>query len=170
MFCNNCGAQNPDNGVFCVSCGQSLQQAAPAQPPQQEYYQQQAQYQQAPQAEAPVDEAQDAQNNKLMGILSYIIFFIPLITGDTKKSPFVKFHCNQGTVLWIAGICYSIAQAIISAIFRAIFHYGVVSSIISTLLSLVSIVFLVLAIVGILSANKGEKKPLPVIGGFTIIK
>ena len=31
-----------------------------------------------------------------MAIIAYILFFVPLLTGDRKKSPFVKFHTNQG--------------------------------------------------------------------------
>ena len=156
MFCNNCGTQNPDNGTFCVGCGQSLQQAAAAQPPQQEYYQQQA-YQQQAAPEAPaVDEAQDAQANKVMGILAYILFFIPLVTGDAKKSPFVQFHTNQGLVLFIAGIA-SMVIAIIP----------ILGWILAPILGIVVFVF---AILGILNAVKGEKKPLPLIGGITILK
>lgn len=36
MFCQNCGAQNPDGAPFCSTCGQALNNAqAPAQPPVQ---------------------------------------------------------------------------------------------------------------------------------------
>ena len=40
---------------------------------------------------------QDAEKNKAMAIVGYIIpilFFIPLVT-DAKNSPFAKFHANQ---------------------------------------------------------------------------
>ncbi|MDR1408802.1 MAG: zinc-ribbon domain-containing protein [Oscillospiraceae bacterium] len=37
MYCPNCGAQSPDNSVFCLSCGAQLTaapQAAQPAPPQ----------------------------------------------------------------------------------------------------------------------------------------
>ena len=37
-------------------------------------------------------------------------------------------------------------------------------------LLIVGIVFLVLAVIGIINASKGEMKPLPVIGGISILK
>jgi len=111
-----------------------------------------------------------------MGILAYVLFFIPLITGDHKKSPFVKFHTNQGTVLWLASIAYSIISAILSAVIkvRGPGYWGVYVSYtpvwLSTILWLLSIPFLVLAIMGIINAVNGQTKPLPVIGNITIIK
>lgn len=33
MFCNKCGADNPDDGAFCQKCGASLSAAAGSAPP-----------------------------------------------------------------------------------------------------------------------------------------
>jgi len=161
MICTQCGTQNPDNGTFCVGCGQSLQAA---QAPQQ-YAQPQQQYAPPPQyAAAPAapvgDEAKDAQDNKLMGVLAYIIFFIPLITGDYKKSPFVKFHTNQGIVLAIAGV----AAGVVMGVLAFIPFLGWV------LAPLVGLALTVFWILGIVNAVKGEKKELPLIGKITILK
>ncbi|MBO7425764.1 MAG: zinc ribbon domain-containing protein [Clostridiales bacterium] len=40
MFCNNCGASNPDGTGFCSNCGSALGVAAPQQPVQQPVQQQ----------------------------------------------------------------------------------------------------------------------------------
>jgi len=32
MFCNKCGAENPDDATFCEKCGASLTSPAPAKP------------------------------------------------------------------------------------------------------------------------------------------
>jgi hypothetical protein len=32
VFCSQCGASNPDNGVICTQCGQSLNAPAPIKP------------------------------------------------------------------------------------------------------------------------------------------
>ena len=108
-----------------------------------------------------------------MAVLSYIIFFIPLIVGAHKTSPYVKFHANQGTVLFIAnlafGIAYAIVFSILSAILLATLAFGL-WAVISTILGLLWIVPAVLAILGIINAATGKCKELPIIGKFTIIK
>ena len=110
----------------------------------------------------------DAEANKTMALLAYIIFFIPLITGDHKKSPFVKYHTNQGTILFLAAVIYGVATGILSVIFAFI---PVLGTMVILLLNLVSLVFVVLMILGIMNAVNGKMVPLPVIGDkFTIIK
>ncbi len=55
MFCSNCGAQNPDESVFCMSCGAKLirpgMQEIPQEP--QQFRQEPHAFQQEPQPEAP---------------------------------------------------------------------------------------------------------------------
>ena len=130
MQCTNCGTTNPEDAKVCGNCGQPLAGGA--------------------------DEAKDAADNKLMGILSYIIFFIPLITGDANKSPFVKFHVNQGLLVFLALIASSILMVI-----------PIIGWILGMILYVVTAVFAVLGIIGV---TKGEKKELPVIGKIQIIK
>jgi len=111
-----------------------------------------------------------------MAILAYILFFIPLLTGAHKSSPFVKYHTNQGTVLCIATVAYSIVSAILRAVVRVpVTVWGIPAGYhtpvwFSTILTLLSIPFLVLCILGIINAVNGKTQPLPVIGGITIIK
>ena len=183
MICTQCGTQNPEGGVFCVGCGSSLQQApaqAPPQaPPQAAPFPQYGAPQYgapqygapqygAPQAAVPPvgDEAQDAAANKTMGILAYIIFFIPLITGDAQKSPFVKFHANQGLVIWLTAIAGGIAVGILTAILGML-RLWFLGPILSAALS---IGIIALVVMGIMGASKGEKKELPLVGKFKILK
>jgi len=107
-----------------------------------------------------------------MAVLSYLIFFIPLLTGAHKTSPFVKFHVNQGTVLFFGYIAFGIISGILSAISVAIMFTSayVLSVLLSILIALIWIVPAALAILGIINAVTGKMKPLPVIGKFTIIK
>jgi len=103
-----------------------------------------------------------------MAILSYIIFWIPLIAGAHKTSPFVKFHCNQGTVMAICSAALYIVGSILNAILAiALWRVWAIVSFIFTLIYLIPLVFIIL---GIVNVSKGEMKPLPVIGKFTIIK
>lgn len=169
MICTQCGTQNPDNGAFCVGCGQALQQAAPQYaPPPQQY---------AAPAAAPVDdEAKDAQDNKIMGILAYLSWLVLVPIFDAKDSKYAKFHANQGVVLAAGELAIWILQAIVRAIFP--YHYsatllytrGPIYGILSAVFWIAQIGLYVLAIIGLLAAIKGEKKELPLIGKFKILK
>jgi uncharacterized membrane protein len=101
----------------------------------------------------------DAQDNKIFGVLAYfgILFLVPLFAA--KESPFARYHANQGAILFILEIIVYIV-----AIILAFVPFG---GIIALLLYLA---ITVLAILGIINAAKGEKKELPLIGKFQIIK
>lgn len=103
----------------------------------------------------------DAEKNKVMAIVGYIIpilFFIPLLSEESKKSPFAKFHANQQLNLLLAAIAVNVVGMIIPILGWFI------------ILPLGSIAIFVLAIIGIINGVKGEMKKLPLIGGFEIIK
>ena len=152
-FCSKCGAEVKDGTAFCPACGAGVEEAK----------EQQAKVE--PISVAP----NDAEDNKLMAILAYILFFIPLITGDHKKSPFVKFHTNQGTVLAIVAIAWSIIQQILKTILWSSYSWGIYGFI-SIIFSILSLAIGVLCILGIINAATGKTKELPLIGKFTIIK
>jgi uncharacterized membrane protein len=101
----------------------------------------------------------DAEQNKGMAIVAYILFFVPLLTGDHNKSPFVKYHTNQGTILFI----FAVGGWIVSSILMII----LIGFLLGFVISIASLVFLV---IGIINVVNGRMKPLPVIGKFTIIK
>ena len=95
-------------------------------------------------------------NNKLYNILAYlgILFLVGLIAAPNE--PDVKFHVNQGIVLCLL----EVAIGIISVI-----------PIIGWIIGFVGSIFcLVLAIMGIIAASKGEQKELPLIGKIKILK
>ncbi len=168
-FCGNCGAQIQEGIKFCPSCGQlvggaptqTMTQTTPAAPESQVY---------APPVMpgAPMQtDIQDAQENKAMAVLAYILFFIPLLTGAHKTSVFARYHTNQGTVLAITSIIWSIAYGILSAILVFIPYIGWLLMII---IGLTGFILPVFCIVGIVNAVNGQMKPLPIVGKFTIVK
>ena len=116
----------------------------------------------------------DAEQNKVMAVLAYILFFIPLLTGAHKTSPFVKYHTNQGTILFIFAVVWGIVENIVLAILRVIFWNGLtwgIYGLLSVVLNILWIAPTVLLIIGIVNAVQGQTKPLPVIGDkVTIIK
>ena len=116
--------------------------------------------QQPAQPAAPQANQSDAEKNKAMAIIGYILpilFFIPLVT-DAKNSAFAKFHANQQLNLLLAAIAVNIVGTVIPVLGWFI------------ILPLGSIALIVLAIMGIINAAKGTMKKLPIIGGFELIK
>ena len=95
-------------------------------------------------------------NNKLYNILAYlgILFLVGLISAPNDQD--VKFHVNQGIVLCLLELAIGIV-AIIPIIGWIIGFVG-------------SIFCLVLAIMGIMAASKGEQKEPPLIGKIKILK
>lgn len=112
-----------------------------------------------------------------MAILAYVLFFVPLIVGAHKTSPFVKFHANQGTILFITAVVWNIAMRVILSILTSFmfsgFGWGIGLSMLgitSALFSLLSWAPVVFLIIGIINANTGKMQELPLIGKFTIVK
>jgi len=106
--------------------------------------------------EEQLSELDDAQKNKAMVVLAYLIFLIPLLFA--KDSAFAKYHTNQGFVLFLLVVAINIVGSIIPFIGWFI------------IIPIGNLVVLVLAVLGIINVLKGLKKPLPVIGKIDIIK
>lgn len=109
----------------------------------------------------------DQSNTILFSILSYIgiLWLIPLLVEKNDKV--VRFHVNQGIVLFIFDIIGSIAVGILSAIFVFI---PVISFLEVVIASLFGILCFVLMIIGIVNAANKSEKPLPIIGKFQVLK
>ena len=91
-------------------------------------------------------------DKKVTGIFAYlglIFWLIAYLAGDKEGA---KFHLNQGLVLILFGFAFAIVSWI---------------PIVGCVLW---IVWLVFAIMGIISAAKDEEKPLPLIGGIQLLK
>lgn len=100
-------------------------------------------------------DAADIERNKVMGILAYILFLIPLLAA--KESKFAMYHANQGLVLFICAVALNVTANLLP-------FMG------ALLVPLTSLAVLVFMVIGIINASRGEMKQLPVIGGITILK
>jgi uncharacterized membrane protein len=96
------------------------------------------------------------EKNIGMAIVAYFLFFVPLLAGD--KTQFVRYHVNQALVL----VLFAIAVNVIGTLVPFIGWF--------IILPIGGIMAFVLWLMGIINASKGEMKPLPLIGGFEIIK
>ena len=150
-FCQVCGRELAPGSKFCPQCGATVGAS---------------QTHLAAQRPSIYSEEEDIRQNKAMAILAYIGILVLIPIFAAKDSPYARYHANQGLVLLLAAVIYSVAYFILSAILMLISLY---LSIIVTLLGLVSIAFLVFMILGIVNAATGQKKPLPLIGKITLL-
>ena len=111
-------------------------------------------------------DATDIERNRYMAVLAYlgILVLVPLLCA--RESPYARFHTNQGLVLCVAAIIYSIASLVINAVVMTISWK---LSFITMIPALAGIIFIVLAVIGIVNAVKGRTDDLPLIGKFRII-
>jgi len=106
------------------------------------------------------------QNNdtklRLCCALAYfsILFFVPLIFF--KDDNRAKFHANQGLVLTVTMAIVNVIVAIIN-----IFLPPVVQNALYTIANLIGIA---MTLLGVLHVCNEQLKPLPFIGGITLIK
>lgn len=166
-YCSKCGTEIAEGARFCPSCGTPAGASAAPENRQAEHPESKLSEALTTADTTAAFDARDIEQNKAMGVLSYlgILVLIPLFAA--KESKFARFHANQGLVLCIAAILYGVAYSILSAIVLAISWrlYFVVS-----LIGLVGVVFLVLAVIGIINALNGRAKELPLIGKYNILK
>ena len=167
-FCGNCGTKIDDNAKFCPGCGQAIEAPATEQIKTEATEQPKAEQAQGQQKDLSAKVANlnntkdttdqfdkdDIEKNKAMGLLAYILFFIPLLAA--KDSPFARYHANQGLVLFLCGLISSVLWII-----------PILGWIIAPILS---IVITVLAVIGIINALNGKAKELPIIGKYKILK
>lgn len=158
-FCGNCGTKVEEGIKFCPDCGAPMQAQAE---PQSNPVPQQANIQNTPinlNNTADTTEGfsqQDIEANKIMSVLAYIIFLIPLLVA--KESPYAKFHTNQGLVLFLAAIVVSLVGGIIPILGWFL------------ILPVGCIIVAVLGVIGIINAFTGKAKELPIIGKIKILK
>ena len=105
---------------------------------------------------------------KGMAILAYfgILVLIPIFAA--KKDPFARYHANQGLVLFIFMMIISVLSNVLTTVLVEI--SPMLALIVSGVLGLITFIFCIFALIGIIRAIKGQMKPLPIIGGIKILK
>jgi uncharacterized membrane protein len=96
---------------------------------------------------------------KATGIVSYLTiigWLIAYFVGDREGA---KFHLNQSFLLVIANLVLTVAARILSKV-----------PFVGLIILICDIALFVLWIIGLIHAINEEEKPLPIIGGFQILK
>lgn len=165
-FCSKCGAQLETDAKACPSCGATVGETSEKKENSSDFG---ARAEEAfnkfndTKDDTSAFDPADIESNKAMGILSYLswLVLIPLIAAP--KSPFARFHANQGLILAIIEIAFGIVLGALSLI-------PVIGIVFNIILSLLWLVFLLFTILGIVNAANGKAKELPVIGKIRLIK
>ena len=99
------------------------------------------------------------------------MFLIPLFA--TKKGSFARYHANQSLVnqslvLFIFMVVFNVLSTVLGNILVNI--SPLLTLVVTGVFSVLVLVLCVFALIGIIHAAKGQRKPVPIIGGITIIK
>ena len=134
MFCQKCGAENPDSSIVCQKCGTSLVQK----------------------------EAKSTSVGLEPNIAGLLCYIVGWITGLIfflleKENKFVRFHAMQSIITFGA---FSVLSIILS-IFSWIPYIGWLFWVLNIIIGILAFV---LWIVLMVKAYKGEKYKLPVAG------
>ena len=155
-FCKNCGAEMGPDQRYCPKCG------APADgySTQGTYYNAGSGGKDHTAGFAP----DDIQANHGISVLGYfgILMLIPILVRPNSR--FVKFHCNQGLIIFLTDIALGIIRRIDKLL------YIPVRGLINLVCLVIYIALFVFMIMGIVNAAKGRAKEIPVIGSISIIK
>lgn len=173
-YCVKCGAKVEDYVHFCPQCGAEIPQTGNS----GEYAQndtyggtQNDAYGNQTCGSQIYGRFEDAEirSNKAMGVLSYlgILMLIPLLAGN-KGSEYVKHHINQGLVLFVLSSVIDLLNGRWVWDFYEWIHLG--SGLFSRLLGIADFACFILMIMGIVSACKGTRQELPVIGKIQVFK
>lgn len=160
-FCRKCGSALKDDAKFCASCGEPVE--APKTDPRNVIND-------LNNTEDSTSDysKDDIENNKFMAMISYLWILVLVPIFAAKDSPFAKFHANQGLVLLVCWVGYSIVAKIIDTITIAILPlFGII---ISTVFLIFHIAFVVLMLIGMTNAKTGRAKELPIIGKIRILR
>ena len=110
-----------------------------------------------PSEPVPAATAQEVEDGKAFAILSYALsiiglpfFLVPLIM---RNNEFSLYHAKQTLMIWLLGIVGGTISGILTFI-----CVGVILAV------ALGIFLLVITIMGLIAAAKGEQKPLPLIG------
>lgn len=162
-YCTKCGHQLSDDSQYCNNCGASASDSSKFEENVNDIYNK---FMSLGADETGNFNKEDIESSKYVCITAYLwfLFFIPLVACQSSK--FARFHANQGLLLFAAEVLFGILRLVLGILFSWIPFFSLVLNLV---FSLISLVFLVLIIYGIMNACRGEAKRLPIIGSINLI-
>ena len=114
---------------------------------------------------------EDIRAGKGASVLSYLglLILIPFLVPKYRENPYVRFHMNQGGMIFILSVIINLAGNVLSAILKLI-GLGFVAGILGVIIDVLQILIFALMVLGIVGVINGRAKELPLIGGIRIIR
>ena len=166
ILCETCLAPVDEGQNFCQLCGASVGAIE--------------------ETVAPVIPKTDAESNKFLAAIGYILFFVPILCGYYRKSAFARFHAKQATLLFISSTAFFLGLVVLREIintllttteyirdftfilntawqhgFGVFFHFYLIG-----MINILHLMPFALMLIGIFNVMQGKKKHLPIIGRF----
>ncbi len=106
---------------------------------------------------------------RALSILSYLplLWLVPLKAN--KESLFVQFHARQGMVLFLLWFLVCFVMVILLLTPLAALGEGVGSNVLFGVMAVASIVYLLLALIGIFKVALGERYRMPVVADVALM-
>lgn len=105
---------------------------------------------------------------KSFSYLSYIGPFVFIgLFSDIRKNPTLRFHSNQGLLLFISEV---VALIIHSVVDKLLGWIPIISIIPAILLTFIVLAAICLSLYGIYNVASNKLNPLPIIGSFSLLK
>ena len=164
--CPKCGGINDDGIKFCAYCGAPVTAAGNFKEEFSDKVNEVVNEFQNPADFSGEFSPEDIQHNKVISLFSYlgILLLIPWIARPQSK--YARFHVNQGITLFLATLIVRFVERVLNAVLGGSSLMGPIDLI----LNVVSILFFVLMIIGIINAVSGKAKALPIIGKVQLLK
>ena len=161
-FCRKCGTEMPVHSHECPAC----------------HTQEKPSFMErlADKAEHGIDVTdrytkEEIDENTPMAVLAYIpvLCLIPLfIELSAKKSFYLRFHLNQGLVLFLTELMMGLLVEAAGFFLGKIWYP--LEAVMHILTALLGVGFLVLTVIGVMTALHKKARELPLFGSLTIIK
>ncbi len=168
-FCKNCGAQIPEGGAFCPSCGAPV--GAP-QPPQQQPPQPQGvpypggypPVQQVPQRKKDFTadfDAQDISENKVVAMAAYILGVLGVIVAllGARDSKYAAFHARQALKL-----------EILSSLLVVVGLFLVWTIAVPAVAAICEVILFVVRVICFVQVCMGKAKEAPLVGELPFLR
>ena len=114
----------------------------------------------------------DIERRSSISVLAYCgpLLLIPALVA--RRSPYARFHVNQGLALLVVEMAYNLAARILTRILDLSMGSGLseIPTTLSTVLSFASLFFLVLTLLGAINALRGRAKELPLVGRIRFLR
>lgn len=112
----------------------------------------------------------DIEDNKGFALMAYLGLLILVPVFGAHESRYARFHVSQGLNLLLSFLLFSAAMAVMLALLSWIpMFQNVFTAVFDIAEALAGLICLWLMGRGIIDANKGRARELPIVGGFRIL-